>query len=57
MKSKIFCCYSLELRNYLLKNNFKYDVVGLNPTSKKMFWGFIKNKQLNELLEKWSELK
>ena len=35
MKSKIFCCYSLELRNYLLKNNFKYDVVGLNPTSKK----------------------
>ncbi|MFR5021568.1 MAG: hypothetical protein ACLUCA_04580 [Mediterraneibacter gnavus] len=57
MKSKIFCCYSLELRNYLLKNNFKYEVVGLNPTSKKMFWGFIKNKQLNETLEKWSRLK
>ena len=57
MKNKIFCCYSLELRNYLLKKSFKYEVVGLNPTSKKMFWGFVKNKQLNEALEKWSRLK
>ncbi len=46
MRNKIFCCYSLELRDYLLENNFRYEVVGLNPTSKKMFWGFIKNKQL-----------
>lgn len=54
MKSQVFCCYSLELRNYLLANNFRYEVVGLNPSSKKMFWGFIKNTQLNETLEKWS---
>lgn len=57
MKNKIFCCYSLELRDYLLKNNFKYEVVGLNPTSKKMFWGFIKNKQLDKTLKEWSRLK
>lgn len=57
MKSKIFCCYSLELRNYLLMNNFRYEVVGLNPTSKKMFWGFYKDKKLNETLKKWSRLK
>ena len=57
MKNKIFCCYSIELRDYLIKNNIRYDVVGLNPTSHKMFWGFIKNNKLNELLEKWSRLK
>lgn len=53
--NRIFCCYSLDLRDYLLKNGCKYDVVGLNPNSKKMFWGFIKNKQMEWLLEKWNK--
>lgn len=57
MKNKIFCCYSIELRNYLLSNNFKYEVVGLNPTSKKMFWGFFKSNQLHKILKEWSKLK
>lgn len=57
MKNKIFCCYSIELRNYLLSNNFRYEVVGLNPTSKKMFWGFFKSNQLHKTLKEWSKLK
>lgn len=42
MRNKIFCCYSLELRDYLLENNFRYEVVGLNPTSKKCFGVLLK---------------
>lgn len=57
MNSKIFCCYSIDLRNYLLSHNFKYEVVGLNPTSKQMFWGFIKTKKLHMTLESWSRQK
>lgn len=57
MKNKVFCCYSLKLRDYLLSNNIRYEVVGLNPTSNQMFWGFIKNEKLNVFLQKWSRLK
>ena len=46
MKNKIFCCYSLELRNYLSSKNIKYDAVGLNPNSQKMFWAYVKDKNL-----------
>lgn len=56
MKNKVFCCYSLELRNYLLSNHFKYEVVGLHPKSNRMFWGFIKNEKLHDALNNWSRL-
>lgn len=57
MKNKIYCCYSLELRDFLISNGLRYDVVGLNPTSKRMFWGFIKNEKLNIFLNEWSGFK
>ncbi len=52
--SKIFCCYSINLRDYLLENGVLYDVVGLNPNSKKMFWAFYKDDKLDILLKSWS---
>lgn len=51
--SRIFCCYSICLRDYLLDNGVKYDVVGLNPNSKKMFWGFYRDDELDALLRLW----
>ena len=57
MKSKIFCCYSLELRDYLSSKNIKYDAVGLNPNSYKMFWAYVKNKELNNELLIWKKTK
>lgn len=57
MKNKIYCCYSVELRDFLISNGLRYDVVGLNPTSKRMFWGFIKNDKLNIFLSIWSGFK
>lgn len=57
MKSKIFCCYSLDLRKYLTSKNIQYDAVGLNPNSHKMFWAYIKSQKLDKELKKWKGTK
>lgn len=54
MKVELYCCYSLPLRDYLYKNGTRYKLAALNPNSKKLFWVYIKDKKLNELLDKWS---
>ena len=53
MDTKLYCCYSLNQRNYLQEHGLKYELVALNPNSKNMFWVFIKNEELNVLLDKW----
>ena len=53
--SKLFVCYSIPLKEYLSKNNIKYELVGLSPTTKKMFWVYIKNDILSMYLNKWKE--
>jgi hypothetical protein len=52
--SKLYCCYSLNLRDFLYKHGVKYDLCALNPNSKNMFWAYIRNKKLNTLLDEWS---
>jgi len=54
MDVKLYCCYSLNLRNFLYENGLRYELAALNPNSKKLFWVYIKNKKLDELLDKWS---
>lgn len=54
MDVKLYCCYSLPLRNYLRKNGVKYHLAALNPNSKKLFWVYIKTEKLDELLNRWS---
>ncbi len=51
---KLYCCYSLNLRNYLHDNGLKYEIAALNPNSKKLFWVYIKTEKLDQLLTKWS---
>lgn len=53
--SKVFVCYSVPLMKFLTSNGIRYDVVGLNPDSKKTFWGFVKDERLNDYLVKWKE--
>ena len=53
--STLFICYSTPLMKFLTKNGFRYEVVGLNPDSKKTFWVFIRNKALNENLDIWKK--
>lgn len=54
MNVELYCCYSLPLRNFLYKNGMRYKLAALNPNSKKLFWVYIKDKQLDKLLNEWA---
>lgn len=50
----LYCCYSLNLRNYLYANGMRYKLAALNPNSKSLFWVYIKDSKLDKLLSEWS---
>ena len=52
--SKIYCCFSVPLKDYLTQQKIKYDICALNPNSKLMFWGYVRTEKLNECLKTWS---
>lgn len=54
MDVELYCCYSLPLRNFLYENGLRYKLAALNPNNRKLFWVYIKNEKLNELLDRWS---
>lgn len=49
---ELYCCYSLNLRNYLYENGMRYKLAALNPNSKSLFWVYIKGEKLDKLLNK-----
>lgn len=53
----LYCCYSLEQRKFLTKQNIKYEIVGLNPNNQQMFWVYIRNEKLNDALNLWTATK
>ena len=53
-KSKLFPCYSIPLRDFLSSKGIRYELVGLHPTTHKMFWVYIKNEQLDKYTSEWS---
>lgn len=53
--NKLFPCYSLPLRKFLKNKGVLYELVGLHPETKKMFWVYIKNEKLNNYLKEWKE--
>jgi hypothetical protein len=55
MESKLFPCYSMPLRDYLKINNIRYELVGLHPETKCLFWVYIKDEKLNNCLKDWKE--
>lgn len=54
MNIELYCCYSLNLREFLHKNGLRYKIAALNPNSKSLFWVYIKDEKLDELLNEWS---
>ena len=54
MDVELYTCYSLQLRNYLRDNGMRYKLAALNPNSQKLFWVYVKNEKLNNLLDRWS---
>ena len=51
---ELYCCYSLNLREFLYNNGVRYKLAALNPNSKSLFWVYIKNDKLDKLLSEWS---
>lgn len=57
MDVKLYCCYSLNLRDFLYKNGLRYKLAALNPNSKSLFWVYVKDEKLDKLLNEWSKNK
>lgn len=54
---KLYCCYSLNLRQYLERHGLKYELAALNPNTHKLFWIYEKNNELDKLLTEWTKNK
>lgn len=52
---ELYCCYSLNLREFLYENGLRYKLAALNPNSKSLFWVYVKNEKLDNLLNEWSK--
>lgn len=57
MNVDLYCCYSLNLREFLYKNGKRYKLAALNPNSGSLFWVYVKDEKLDRLLNEWSENK
>ena len=53
--SKLFPCYSIPLRDFFQSKGIRYELVGLHPISKDMFWVYIKTDKLISAMKEWSE--
>ena len=51
---ELYCCYSLNLREFLCSNGVRYKLAALNPNSKSLFWVYVKDEKLDKLLTEWS---
>jgi len=54
-QNKLFPCYSIPLREFLKSKQIKYELVGLHPKSKLMFWIYIKDESLIKYLKEWGD--
>ena len=52
--SRLYPCYSVPMRDFLFSKGIRYELVGLNPTSKLMFWVYVRDEKLNKALKEWS---
>lgn len=53
-ESKLFPCYSIPMRDFLSAKGIRYELVGLHPETKNMFWVYIKTKELDKAMQEWS---
>jgi hypothetical protein len=53
----LYCCYSVQLRDFLCEHGVRYSLCALNPNTHNMFWAYIRNEKLDKLLSEWSSVK
>lgn len=54
MSKRIFCCFSIPLKDFLSSQDIKYDVCALNEKTHKTMWLYIKDEKLDIALNLWS---
>lgn len=54
-KSKLFPCYSINMKNYFSEHGIKYELVGLNPYTHNMFWVYIKTPEVIHIMKEWNQ--
>lgn len=55
--SKLYCCYSIPLRDYLIKNGLRYEICAKNPNTDNLMWIFFRTSDLDKFLCEWSNKK
>lgn len=56
-QNKIYCCFSINLKNFLSDNGIRYEIEALSKSTHKTFWVYIVDDKLNQLLTQWSTCK
>lgn len=56
-QNKIYCCFSMNLKNFLSDNGIRYELEALNKSTHKTFWLYIIDDKLNQLLTEWTTRK
>lgn len=53
-QNKIYCCFSMNLKNFLSDNGIRYELEALSKKTHKTFWLYIVDDKLNQLLTEWT---
>lgn len=51
--NRIFVCYSIPLMKFLKEGGLNYEITGTNQSTGKTFYGYVRDKKLNNLLNSW----
>ena len=49
----IYRCYSVNLMQFLSKNNIKYILIAKDIKSDRQFWAYVKTDEFNVFLKQW----
>lgn len=52
-KSKLFCCFSVPLRDFLRSQGITYEMCALNEKSRKTMWVYVRTEELEKCLDEW----
>lgn len=55
MNTRLYRCYSANLKKFLYDNGVIYDMVCKDIKTDKTCWVYIKGEKLSEYLTKWTE--
>lgn len=56
-QKRIYCCFSLNLKNFLSENGVRYELEAMSKSTYKTFWLYIVDDKLNQLLSEWTKRK